>query len=169
MLAPPGPADAPEIFERYSSDPEVTKYLGWPRHRTVADAEAFVAFSASEWDRWPAGPLLILRRNDGRLLGGTGLGFERDGHAVTGYVLARDAWGLGYATESLGVMVSLARTVGAVRLSAMCHPDHRASWHVLEKCGFTRRTDWSQPAEFPNLAPGRLVDVARYEIVLRDE
>jgi len=37
--------DATPILERYSSDPLVTRYLGWPRHQSIADAEAFIALS----------------------------------------------------------------------------------------------------------------------------
>src|SRR6185436_9883947 len=92
-LIRPQPGDAVEVFERYASDPDVTRFLGWPRHRSVADTKAFLAFSESEWDRWPAGPYLIRSSADGRLLGGTGLGFDRPDEAATGYVLAADSWG----------------------------------------------------------------------------
>jgi len=163
VLTPPRSGDAGPIFERYAGDHEVTKYLGWPRHQTVADADAFVAFSIAEWERAGAGPYLIRARGDGRLLGGTGLQIETGGEAVTGYVLAKDAWGQGYATESLTAMVELARAIGVALLSALCHPDHRASWHVLEKCGFARRAGWSQQVVFPNLGPGGACTVLRYD------
>jgi RimJ/RimL family protein N-acetyltransferase len=166
MLVQPRSHDAVEIFERYASDPDVTRYLGWPRHRSIADTQAFLAFSASEWDCWPAGPYLIRSGTDGRLLGGTGLGFETREQAVTGYVLAKDAWGHGYATEALEAVMEVARGVGVVHLYALCHPEHHASWRVLEKCGFVRDGAWFQQAEFPNLAPGRLQDVLRYRAVL---
>ena len=165
VLLPPQALDAQMIFERYASDPEVTRFLGWPRHRSPADTEAFVEFSAEEWVRWPAGPYLIWSRGDGQLLGGTGFGFEGPGQAVTGYVLAKDAWGNGYATEALSAIVDVARQIGVVRLHALCHPEHRASWHVLEKCGFLRDEAWSGQSEFPNLAPGVLQNVACYEMV----
>jgi RimJ/RimL family protein N-acetyltransferase len=162
VLRPPEPADVQEIFDRYASDPDVTRYLGWPRHRSLADTQAFIGFSAAEWERWPAGPYLIRSRDDDRLLGGTGLGFERETIASTGYVLATDAWGRGYATEALAAMVELAGAIGVTRLYALCHPDHRASQRVLEKCGFVRDAGWSRPSEFPNLAPGVMQDVVCY-------
>jgi len=165
-LVQPDRSDAADVFERYASDPEVTRFLGWPRHRAVADTEAFLAFSASEWERWPAGPYLLRSRADGRLMGSTGLGFERPERAVTGYVLAKDAWGHGYATEALTAMKDVARDVGVVHLYALCHPDHRASWRVLEKCGFVRDPTAARQVEFPNLVPGRLQDALRYEVVL---
>jgi RimJ/RimL family protein N-acetyltransferase len=160
-LTPPNAGDAESIFERYAADPEVTRYLSWPQHRSVADTRAFLDFSAQEWERWPAGPYLIRLRADGRLIGGTGLSFNNDQEAVTGYVLTKDAWGQGYATEALRAMIDLARQLGVVTLEALCHPDHRASIHVLEKGGF-RREGTFQRTEFPNLAPGVAQDTARY-------
>ncbi len=155
------------MFERYAGDPVVTRFLGWPRHRSIADTGTFVRFSDSEWDRWPAGPYLIKSRIDGQLLGGTGLGFEGADRATTGYVLAADAWGRGYATEALRAMIDVANRTGVTRLQALCHPEHRASSHVLEKCGFIREGVLVRHVEFPNLAAGELADVACYAIILR--
>ena len=165
LLRRPQATDAASIFERYANDPDVTRFLGWPRHQSVADTQAFLRFSAEEWERWPAGPYLIRSRSDDRLLGGTGFAFEEPHEAVTGYVLAKDAWGKGYATEALGAMVEVARRVGVARLHALCHPHHRASWRVLEKCGFVRDSSWTRQAEFPNLAPGVRQDVLCYAAV----
>jgi ribosomal-protein-alanine N-acetyltransferase len=162
VLRKPEIADAEAIFARYSSDPEVTRFLGWARHRTLEETRAFLEFSNAEWQRWPAGPYLIWSRETGHLLGGTGLAFETPFRAATGYVLARDAWGLGYATEALGGVVGTAARVGLHRIYALCHPDHRASWHVLEKCGFQREGLLRRHAEFPNLRAGESGDVLCY-------
>lgn len=162
ILTAPVAADADVMFERYASDDEVTRYLGWPTHRTVADTQAFLVFSAVQWEREGTGPYLIWARADGRLLGSTGLGLEPGGQAITGYVLARDAWGQGYATEALTAVVDVATDVGVARLYALCHPQHRASWRVLEKCGFERDGSWNRQVEFPNLAPGIAQDVFCY-------
>ena len=86
--------------------------------------------------------------------------------ASTGYVLSRDAWGKGYATEALQAMVGVARSVGIRRLYAICHIEHRASWRVLEKCGFLREGVLHQYVEFPNLRPGELSDVFCYALLL---
>ena len=76
ILRQPKMSDAITMFERYASDPEVTRFLGWPRHRSVRDTETFLQFSAEDRERWPAGPYLIISRTDGQLLGSTGLGFQ---------------------------------------------------------------------------------------------
>ncbi len=162
VLRKPRARDAHAMFTRYASDPEVTRFLSWARHRSVEDTRAFLEFSDAEWRRWPAGPYLIESRAGGQLLGSTGLAFETPFRAATGYVLARDAWGAGYATEALGGMVDLARGLGLRRLYALCHPDHAASWRVLEKCGFLREGVLRRYAEFPNLRPGEPEDCLCY-------
>ncbi len=166
VLRRPRAADAEAIFARYAADAEVTRFVGWPAHRSVADTQAFLASSDAEWARWPAGPYLAHARDGGTLLGSTGLAFETPGRAMTGYVFAQDAWGRGYATEALGAMVDTARAVGVRRLYALCHTGHRPSWHVLEKAGFEREGILRRYCEFPNLQPGEPLDVFCYAIVL---
>jgi RimJ/RimL family protein N-acetyltransferase len=162
LLRRPTPDDAFAVFDRYAGDPVVTRYLSWPTHRTLADTHAFLAWSDAEWAKAPAGPYLVFSRGAHCLLGATGLSFTSPTCAVTGYVLARDAWGRGYATESLQAMVDLAYELGLGRLEAICHIDHRASVRVLEKCGFQLEEILRQNTEFPNLSPGEKSDVLSF-------
>ena len=142
QLFRPRPEHAPDIFARYAGDRDVTRYLGWPRHRSVADARSFIAFSDAEWGRWQVGPSLIGSRQTGALLGSTGLACETAQRALTGYVLAKEAWGRGYATEALGAMIR------------------------LETCGFVRDQNQSRQAEVPNLSPRLSTTVASYVLAL---
>jgi [ribosomal protein S5]-alanine N-acetyltransferase len=163
MLRRPADADLESIFHRYAGDSVATRYLSWPTHRNLADTRAFLAWSDAEWKKWPAaGAYLVFSQEDGQLLGGTGLLFESPTRAVTGYVFAQDAWGHGYATETLQTMVDRARDVGVKLLEAICHVDHRPSAHVLEKCGFQLEDILRRHTEFPNLEPGRKSDVYYY-------
>jgi ribosomal-protein-alanine N-acetyltransferase len=162
ILRKPRPADAPAILSRYAGDVEVTRWLGWARHTAVVETEGFLGFNESEWSRWPAGSYVIERRADGVLIGGTGFGFETPSRAMTGYVLARDAWGQGFATEALQAIVDLAPSLGVVRLHALCHTDHAASAHVLEKCGFTREGVLRRHTVFPNSGVDGPLDVFVY-------
>jgi [ribosomal protein S5]-alanine N-acetyltransferase len=164
LMRPVG-VDAEEIFTTYASDFEVTRYVGFPRHQRIEDTRAFLSFSESQWAAWPAGPYLIRLRATGELLGSSGLMFETPARAATGYVLARRAWGNGYATEALGAMVDVARDSGVRRLYAICHHAHRASARVLEKGGFTLEGVLRRYADFPNLEPGEPTDVLCYSTI----
>lgn len=165
VLRRPTLDDAPSIFARYSSDPEVTRWLGWSRHQAVADTEAFVRWSDQTWATAIAGPYLALERATGRLIGSTGLDVEAPWRAATGYVLARDAWGRGFATELAGAMVQLAVALDIRRLYALCHVDHRASSRVLEKAGFEREGVMRRYVVFPNLGVAGPSDVECWSTV----
>jgi len=162
VLRRPTAADAQQIFERYASDPDVCRYLAWPMHRTVEDTLAFLEFSDAEWQRWPAGPFLILSASGGQLFGSTGLAFENKTLASTGYVLARDSWGKGFASEALLAMTTLATTLGVNRIYAHVHPDHKPSQRVLQKAGFHKNITLVHEFSFPNLDPEKLFDVVAY-------
>ena len=59
-------------------------------------------------------------------------------------------------------MRDLAARLHVTRLYGLCHPDHRASAHVLEKAGFVFEATLPVHAEFPNLTPGVKSDVHCY-------
>ena len=165
-LRRPTAEDADAIFTEYASDPEVTRYVGFARHQRIEDTRAFIGFSDTQWSTWPAGPYLIRLRGSARVIGGSGLMFETPRRAATGYVLAKHAWGQGFATEALGAMVGIARDCGVRRLYAVCHTEHRASARVLEKGGFTLEGVLRRHAEFPNLPLDGPADVCCFAIVL---
>jgi ribosomal-protein-alanine N-acetyltransferase len=150
------------IYTRYSADPEVAQFLGWPLHNSINDTRTFLDFSDKEWEKWGAGPYLIEHLQDERLLGSTGFSFEAPTRAMTGYVLAKDSWGFGYATEALCAIVRLGEELGIHELRALCHPAHVASQRVLEKCGFVCQANRVEGAQFPNLGAGLWADALCY-------
>ena len=160
-LRAPRPDDADAIFA-FASDPEVTRFVGWPRHESRAATRAFLEFSAAEWERWPAGPLVIESRDGGDVIGSTGLAFETPYRATTGYVLAKRYWGRGFATESLTAVLAVAEKLGVQRLFAHCHAEHAASARVLERCGFALEGTLRRYLVFPNLDAARAQDVLCY-------
>lgn len=166
VLRRPRQDDAESVFRRYASDPEVTRLLAWPTHTDVDASRAFIATSDAHWEKWSAGPLLILSRSSGMLLGSTGLTFHGPDLVETGYLLTRDSWGKGYATEALGAVLDLCQAIGLRSVQAHCHVSHTASAHVLEKCGFTRQRLAPRYMVLPNLGSPEPSDVYVYAIDL---
>lgn len=84
--------------------------------------------------------LVVERREDGRFLGCIGYnGCEAEHRrADIGYWLLPDVWGQGYATEALRAFTAhVFATTGLHRLRAEVEEPNRASWALLERCGFT--------------------------------
>ncbi|NKB34962.1 MAG: GNAT family N-acetyltransferase [Pseudomonadales bacterium] len=161
-LRPPNLADAETIFSQYVSDAEVTRYLGWPRHTELTQTQAFIEFSIEKWEQDQIGPYIILDKLTDTVIGGTGLELTEPGIASTGYVLARDSWGRGYATEALRAMVELARNRPIDTVFALCHPEHAASIRVLEKCDFHFDARLAGFIEFPNLQSRAASDALKF-------
>ncbi len=106
--------------------------------------------------------MLIESRATGALLGSTGLDFETEYRASAGYVLARDSWGHGFATEALHAMVEFADTLGLQRLYALCHVHHVRSARVLERGGLQLEGTLRRHMVFPNMADLHAQDVLCY-------
>ena len=168
VLRKPRRDDAEVIFARYGSDPEVTRYMGFARHTSLEDTHGFLARAEGEWARAGAGAYVIESRAEGTFLGGTGLHVETATRAAIGYVLARDAWGHGYATEAVRAITSMVRELGIVRLYAYTHMENRPSWRVLEKCGFEREAVLRKHFVFANLGRDPL-DVFLYARIFSPE
>lgn len=148
-LRRPHREDAASVFA-YAGDPEATRLMGWPIHRSIDDTQAFLDIALHEWSERGVGPYLIER--DGIVLGSTGLHLREPLLAVTGYILLRAAWGRGYATEACRAMLQLGEQLGLERIEAHCHHAHPASAHVLEKCGMRFEGVLERHLVFPNLS-----------------
>jgi [ribosomal protein S5]-alanine N-acetyltransferase len=166
VLRRPLAGDAEAVFSGWASDAIATRFMSWPRHQSVADSQAFLDFSDGEWDAWPAGPYVIELGSTGDLIGSCGFAFPKRELAEVGYIIARGAWGRGYATESLVAQIDAAALLAPVTLEAAVHPDNGASLRVLEKCGFASDGAPPMAADFPNLPGSGRVLAVRYARVI---
>jgi ribosomal-protein-alanine N-acetyltransferase len=152
VLRWPVETDAEEIFARYASDPEVTRYLCWTPHRSVDDTLAFHREKIQQREQHGS-PFnwLVFLRGGGPLLGS--IGCRVDKHRVHfGYCYARQAWGRGYATEAAKALVSVWLAEPSVwRVESMCDVEHWASARVLEKAGLVLEGTLRRYAVLPNL------------------
>ena len=150
VLRRPKLSDAAAMYG-YGRDPEVTRYMDWRTHTTVADAVAFLGGAASRWDSGEEYSWAITVKPDDRTIGSIACRV-RD-HAVDlGYVLSRDHWRRGYATEAAQKVLEWAATLADVyRVWAICDVENAASARVLEKIGMSREGVLRRWAIRPNL------------------
>lgn len=130
--------DAPAIFDRYATDPAVTRFLGWRPHRSVADTTAFLVLAAAQWDEGTGFPVVVSDRQQPEDLFGM-FHPQLTGHRISyGYVLRASAWGRGCASEVMRWMVADALAHPAIfRAEAFCDVENHASARVMEKAGMT--------------------------------
>ena len=121
----------------YGSDEEVTRYLTWGPN-SPTDTTAYLKRVAREAAREPRTSFtLAVATLDDELIGAANLTItDAKSTGELGYVLARDQWGHGYATEVARRLIVFGfDELGLRRITATCHPDNFASARVLEKAG----------------------------------
>ena len=135
LLRPPTNDDAGQIFANYAQDSEVTKYLIWRPHKDVEETQAFVERCIQGWEDESSFAWVVGRKDDNALIGMIEMRIDSI-QADVGYVLARDAWGQGYATEMAKAVISWALQQPDIRrVWATCDCENIASARVLEKAG----------------------------------
>jgi [ribosomal protein S5]-alanine N-acetyltransferase len=129
-------------FHEYSTQPEVLQF-----HKFTPQCEddtrrflSEIIASQSDSPRYRF-EMAITLKTDGRVIGGCGLYLfpQRDHTAAIGYVLNRDFWGHGYATETAKALVHVAFTdMEMRRISTWCDTENTRSANVLERIGMRR-------------------------------
>lgn len=120
----------------YADDAEVGRYLVRGAEQLRAEPELALA-EAERVPRTEYG-LAVVRRPSGEVIGSAEVYVESMRHhrAEIGYVLRRDMWGQGLATEVAALLLRFSfADLGLHRVFATCDPANRASVRVLEKIG----------------------------------
>ena len=130
--------DAEPMYRNWASDPEVTKYLTWPVHESIAVSEMVIGSWLQEYEKesyyqWmielkeigqPIGSISVVRQND------------RVEEAETGYCIGSQWWHKGIVTEALSAVIEYLFTeVGMNRVAARHDPNNPHSGGVMRKCG----------------------------------
>jgi len=149
-LRPIAVADASDIFA-YASDPEATRFMIFPRHRALAEAESFARRCVQCWQDGTAFPWAIMIAETGEFAGAIELRIKPP-KADFGYILCRSHWQRGFASEAASAVVAWAIAQPAIyRVWATCHPDNVASARVLEKAGLRPEGRLARWEPRPNL------------------
>jgi ribosomal-protein-alanine N-acetyltransferase len=139
ILRPFADDDTERILEVFG-DPEVMRYVG---RGVPLDRDRLVASQARVLEHWRThgfGPLALVERASGTVIGEGGLQLLEGGPDVeVTYTLARAFWGLGYATEAAVAVLEWGfGKLGLTRIVGVAYPDNTASQRVLQKIGMRR-------------------------------
>lgn len=123
-------------------DPEVSRYLGGVRSAEATDR--YIETGLKHWDDHGVG-LWTMRGLDGAFLGRAALRYidlEGEREFEIAYALARNAWGLGLATEISVALVDLwRRRCDQAALVGVVVKGNTGSENVLRKSGFAYERD----------------------------
>lgn len=117
------------------------RYVGTRREPLTRDeVRDALRRAAAHWKEHAFGPLAVVERSGGTLVGDAGLQLLEAGPDVElTYTLARGVWGRGYASEAAAAVLAWSfDTLGLERVVGVTDPENAASQRVLEKAGLRR-------------------------------
>jgi len=126
-----------EPYARFCADPEITRYLGEGRPLERWEAWRSMAMILGHWQLRGYGPWAIEERATGDFVGRIGF-FNPEGWPgfELGWVLGREFWGRGYATEGALRALDYAFTeMGRDHVISLIHPENSGSIKVAERIG----------------------------------
>ena len=145
LLLRPLTMDDLDVYADFYADPEVTRYLGSGQTMTRRQTEAQLRDLIQREERNGFGLRSVVRKEDRRLLGRSGLHrWEIEGVEETevGWVFGKEFWGHGYATEAgLAVRDHALAELGHTRLIALIKRENGRSQKVAAKLGMTYERD----------------------------
>ena len=139
------PGDAEPMYRNWASDPEVTKFLTWPTHKSVEVSQAVV----DSWVKESAGAKYyqwaIVPKELGEPIGSISavkVNEETDS-ATIGYCIGRAWWGQGIVVEALRALIAFFFDEVEANCVNACHdPRNPNSGKVMRKSGMTYEGTW---------------------------
>jgi ribosomal-protein-alanine N-acetyltransferase len=132
----------------YASDPEVVRYVDFGPN-TEEESRNFIQRALASQKGQPRNnfSLAVILKAKNALIGGCGIYVSnpanREGYI--GYVLNRNFWKLGYATETVQALVKFGfKELKLHRIFATCDAENSASAHVMEKVGMQREAHFRE-------------------------
>ena len=126
-----------DAYAAIVADPDVTRHLGDGRPLARADAWRQMAIFNGHWTLHGFGVWAVEHRESGELIGRIGC-FHPEGWPAfeIGYVLSKQSWGGGYATEGADAALHFARTeCHPDRIVSLIRPHNAGSIRVAERLG----------------------------------
>jgi len=131
-------ADARDYYERLGRDTEVTKYMLFQPHKSLADSVASIEKNLHRYETGGNYRWVITRAGEDRLIGVIDLlGFDAESSSCSfAYMLGRDFWGQGYGTEALEAVLEFAFSQMEMESVTADHfAANTASGRAMEKAG----------------------------------
>ena len=128
--------DAEKMFENWTNDEEVTKYLTWLPHRSIEVTREILEDWLDDYDDPKTVRFGIELKENHDLFGEIDIVKFIDGNPVMGYASSRKYWGHGYMTEAAEAMVEHLFSLGYKKILFEADVRNTGSNRVAEKLGF---------------------------------
>ena len=131
-----------DLYARMCADPEVMRHIGDGRTLTREETWRAMATALGHWVLRGYGVYAVEEKASGRFVGRVGL-INPEGWPglEVGWMIGREHWGRGFATEAGVAVVRMAyQALGATHVISLIRPENVASIRVAEKLGGIRES-----------------------------
>lgn len=128
--------ELPWLIEMRAPD-AVNRYLGGPTMQSPEALAVRIKFYIESYEKFGFGFSVMELKDTGERIGTSGLvPLDDTGEIEVGYNLSEKYWQKGYGYECAMAWLEYGfETAGLERIVAVAHPDNKASWRIMEKCG----------------------------------
>ncbi|MFL0248675.1 GNAT family N-acetyltransferase [Candidatus Clostridium stratigraminis] len=131
--------DAQAMFNNWANDPEVTKFLVWPAHKSIEESESILSdwikgYSDKMFYQWA----IVLKESGDEPIGTINVVHMNDEIDMVhiGYCIGRRWWNKGITSEAFkGIIPFLIEDVGVKRIESRHDPRNSNSGKVMLNCG----------------------------------
>lgn len=128
--------DAEAMFENWTNDDEVCRYLTWWPHRSIEVTREILEDWVDDYSDPKTVRFGIEIKENGDLFGEIDIVKWIDGVPVLGFASSRKYWGRGYMTEAAKAMIQHVFSLGYDKLLLELDERNVGSIHLAEKLGF---------------------------------
>lgn len=128
--------DAEKMFENWTNDEEVTKYLTWLPHKSIEVTREILEDWLEDYEDPQTVRFGIELKENHDLFGEIDVVRYIDGVPVIGYASTRKYWGNGYMTEACKAMINYLFSLGHKEIRFEADVRNIGSNRVAVKCGF---------------------------------
>ncbi|WP_294409531.1 GNAT family N-acetyltransferase [uncultured Ruminococcus sp.] len=138
ILRPFEVEDAQDMFDGWTSDPVVARYVTWNAHKNAEETAQLLSIWSAEYEKPERLNFAIVLKANNKLIGGidvVGYIGGVNGTPVIGYNLAQEYWGNGYMTEACKCVIDYLFSKGYSKIRIDAMSENIASIKVIQKCG----------------------------------
>ena len=143
LLRPAKISDAEAIYNNWTSDPDVAKFMRWNVHGSVDETIAWLTSAKANVSDENSYDWIFILKETNEPIGSGGVFYsETYDMFEIGYGIMKRYWGMGLATEAATTMLIFAvDKLNQTKLVACPANENPASARVLEKLGFVYKSD----------------------------
>lgn len=129
--------DYEKIFNCWTSDKEVSKYVTWNPHKNKEETKMLTNYWVNDYKNDYTYRWIVIKKDDNEIIGMIDV-IHKDIQYMTaevGYCYGSKYWGKGYATEALKAVIEYLHNDGFPVVYAQHFVSNPASGRVMEKSG----------------------------------